>query len=158
MANEYAVNQTDLSSVANAIRTKGGTSAQLAFPSGFVTAIEGIKSGVTVQRSSASTSLTDSDKTINCGFQPDALFITLGEKYTTGGENFQMCTGVLFNEITSGYGFEVSFYSSDFKYLYLFWGKRTTTGFTLAYQRETLSSGATSGSSKSFNYVAVKYT
>jgi hypothetical protein len=30
---------TDLTSVANAIRTKGGTSAQLAFPSGFVSAV-----------------------------------------------------------------------------------------------------------------------
>ena len=35
----------DLTSVANAIRTKGGTSAQLAFPSGFVSAVEAIPSG-----------------------------------------------------------------------------------------------------------------
>lgn len=36
---------TDLTSVANAIRTKGGTSAQLAFPTGFVDAIEDIETG-----------------------------------------------------------------------------------------------------------------
>lgn len=36
---------SDLTSVANAIRTKGGTSAQLAFPSGFVTAIGNIPTG-----------------------------------------------------------------------------------------------------------------
>lgn len=35
----------DLTSVANAIRTKGGTSAQLAFPSGFVSAIGDIPTG-----------------------------------------------------------------------------------------------------------------
>lgn len=35
----------DLTSVANAIRTKGGTSASLAFPSGFVSAIANIPSG-----------------------------------------------------------------------------------------------------------------
>lgn len=35
----------DLTSVANAIRTKGGTSAELAFPQGFVNAIEDIPSG-----------------------------------------------------------------------------------------------------------------
>ena len=35
----------DLTSVANAIRTKGGTSAQLAFPAGFVSAIEDISGG-----------------------------------------------------------------------------------------------------------------
>lgn len=45
MANEYAVNKADLTSVANAIRTKGETSEQLVFPSGFVTAIQGIKGG-----------------------------------------------------------------------------------------------------------------
>lgn len=36
---------SDLTSIANAIRTKGGTSASLAFPSGFVTAIDTIPSG-----------------------------------------------------------------------------------------------------------------
>ena len=36
---------TDLTSVANAIRTKGGTSAQLAFAQGFVSAIEAISGG-----------------------------------------------------------------------------------------------------------------
>lgn len=36
---------SDLTSVANAIRTKGGTSAQLAFPSDFVSAIEDISGG-----------------------------------------------------------------------------------------------------------------
>ncbi len=45
MANEYAVNQSDLTSVANAIREKGETSEQLVFPSGFVTAIQDITVG-----------------------------------------------------------------------------------------------------------------
>jgi hypothetical protein len=36
---------SDLASVANAIREKGGTSAQLAFPAGFVSAIDAIPTG-----------------------------------------------------------------------------------------------------------------
>lgn len=44
MAN-YKVADTELTSIANAIRTKGGTSAQLEFPTGFVTAIGNIPSG-----------------------------------------------------------------------------------------------------------------
>jgi len=36
---------TDLTAVANAIRTKSGTSAQLVFPSGFVSAVEAIETG-----------------------------------------------------------------------------------------------------------------
>ena len=47
MAIDKAVDSTllnsDLTSVANAIRTKGGTSAQLAFPSDFVSAINSIR-------------------------------------------------------------------------------------------------------------------
>jgi hypothetical protein len=35
----------DLTSVANAIRTKSGTSSQLAFPSGFVSVVQAIPTG-----------------------------------------------------------------------------------------------------------------
>jgi len=44
MAN-YKVSDTDLNFVANAIRTKGGTSEGLSFPDGFVTAIGNIQTG-----------------------------------------------------------------------------------------------------------------
>ena len=42
---DSAVLNSNLTSVANAIRTKGGTSAQLAFPEGFVSAIGDIQTG-----------------------------------------------------------------------------------------------------------------
>jgi len=42
---KYFVEGSDLTSVANAIRTKGGTNASLAFPSGFVSAINDIGGG-----------------------------------------------------------------------------------------------------------------
>ena len=41
----YMANTTDLTAVANAIRTKGGTSEQLSFPNGFVSAIDGLGGG-----------------------------------------------------------------------------------------------------------------
>jgi len=44
MAN-YIATDTDLTAVADAIRTKGGTSASLAFPTGFVDAIDAIETG-----------------------------------------------------------------------------------------------------------------
>jgi hypothetical protein len=37
----------NLTSIANAIRTKGGTSAQMAFPAGFVSAVQAIPTGST---------------------------------------------------------------------------------------------------------------
>ena len=42
---EYLTNTTDLTKVASAIRAKGGTSAQLVYPDGFVTAIQAIQTG-----------------------------------------------------------------------------------------------------------------
>lgn len=48
MANEYAVNQSDLVQVADAIRTKGETTNQLVFPSGFVDAIQNMSIGAEV--------------------------------------------------------------------------------------------------------------
>lgn len=44
---EYKVSDTSLTAVANAIRTKGGTSASLSFPDGFATAIGNIPTGGT---------------------------------------------------------------------------------------------------------------
>ena len=41
----YLATDTELTSIANAIRTKGGTSAQLAFPNEFISAIEAIPTG-----------------------------------------------------------------------------------------------------------------
>lgn len=44
---EFLTFDTDLTAVANAIRAKGGTSAQLVYPNGFVSAIQAIKSAPT---------------------------------------------------------------------------------------------------------------
>lgn len=43
---DYLVTDTELTSVADAIRTKGGTSADLVFPADFVSAIGNIESGI----------------------------------------------------------------------------------------------------------------
>ena len=42
---DYKVTDTELTSIANAIRTKGGTQAQLEFPTGFVSSIQAIPTG-----------------------------------------------------------------------------------------------------------------
>ena len=46
---EYLTNTTDLTSVANAIRTKGGTTELLTYPDEFVTAIQAISLGIVPQ-------------------------------------------------------------------------------------------------------------
>ena len=42
---DYLVTDNDLASVADAIRAKGGTTEQLTFPAGFISAVESIQSG-----------------------------------------------------------------------------------------------------------------
>ena len=46
---EYLTNTADLTAVADAIRAKGGTSAQLVYPAGFVSAIQAIQTGTELQ-------------------------------------------------------------------------------------------------------------
>lgn len=45
VTHEYLTNSTDLTAVADAIRAKGGTTAQLVYPDGFVSAIQAISTG-----------------------------------------------------------------------------------------------------------------
>ena len=60
---EYFTNTTDLTKVADAIRVKGGTSAPLVYPDGFVTAIQSIDT--TGGRKPASLTITSSNYTGN---------------------------------------------------------------------------------------------
>ena len=46
---EYLTNTADLTAVADAIRAKGGTAAQLVYPAGFVSAIQAIQTGAMMQ-------------------------------------------------------------------------------------------------------------
>lgn len=61
---KYLTTDTELTSVANAIRTKGGTSAALTYPAGFVSAIENIPSG---GGSSATEYIVQQTQTIDVG-------------------------------------------------------------------------------------------
>lgn len=67
---EYLTNTADLTAVADAIRAKSGTSAQLVYPTGFVSAIQTIQTGVTPQlivttRVGAAVTATKGSKTVS---------------------------------------------------------------------------------------------
>lgn len=70
----YLVDGADLTSIANAIRTKGGTSAQLAFPAGFVSAIGAIPTGGGgLSYDTGTFTLAEDTKSINSGGIPHNL-------------------------------------------------------------------------------------
>lgn len=60
------VTDSDLASIANEIRSKTGSSAQLAFPSGFVTAIRGMQKGT--PKAAATYNPSSSDQVIAAGY------------------------------------------------------------------------------------------
>lgn len=70
----------DLTSVANAIRTKGGTSAQLAFPAGFVSAINAISGGGSEEHTYTHTEDWDSS-TYGLASNFAATYCNLGDGY-----------------------------------------------------------------------------
>lgn len=59
---DYLVTDTELSDIADAIRAKGGTSAPLVYPTGFVSAINDIPSGGTSDFEVHPVTITSSDR------------------------------------------------------------------------------------------------
>ncbi len=82
---------TDLTSVANAIRTKGGTSASLTFPSDFVSAINAISSGggstLTIKSITANGTYNASDDSAD-GYSQVTVNVPIG----SGGLTFEAGT------------------------------------------------------------------
>lgn len=144
----------DLESVAESIRSKGGTSEQLAFPDGFKSAIDAISKGVTIQRKTGTVSISGTDKSVECGLKPDAVFFTGTVPYT--GEAVH--AGVAFTEknVTS---MATMFSGPSSSYvLSSFTVTQTSTGFTVKGVKLNTSLEQSNESNRSVNYIAIKYT
>lgn len=157
MANEYAVNQSDLAQVANAIRIKGETTNQLVFPSGFVDAIQKIQVGVTVQQNAGTfTTAANGTATINCGFRPDIVIIDKGE--TNNGETFSSAFAFEAvgreNKINAGlYVYDVASF-----YMYDIYAQSMENGFNVEISEMDYDFDFHNAGYVTFNYVAIKYT
>lgn len=145
----------DLASVADRIRSKGGTTSPLAFPDGFNTAIDAISTGVTVQvKTGTVTGVSGTAKTVNLGFKPDAVFFTGRDAIT----QVNVHCGVAFTEanVTS---MRTLFASSSTSYLFsVLTVGQTSSGFSVFGQRLSTSGTQTNESNRSLNYIAIKYT
>lgn len=145
----------DLASVADRIRSKGGTTSPLAFPDGFNNAIDAISTGVTVQvKTGTVTGVSGTAKTVNLGFKPDAVFFTGTEPYS----NSKVHAGVAFTEanVTSVGTF---FASPSTSYIYSsLTVAQTSTGFTVKGVRINTSFQTSNESNRSLSYIAIKYT
>lgn len=91
--NNYIVDGADLTTVAEAIRAKGGTSAQLPFPAGFVSAIGAIPTGggnVQVEELTPTSSM--SSVTLSVDFEP--AYVLIMDNY--GYDNYDANSGFNF--------------------------------------------------------------
>lgn len=145
---------SDLALVADSIRSKGGTSEQLAFPDGFKSAIDVISKGVTIQRETGTVSISGTDKSVECGFKPDAVFFT-GTDPHGGTTNHG---GVAFYE--GGATSLVTYFSPpSTSYIMSWWTvTQTSTGFKVKGSRLSTSGSQSSESNRSVSYIAIKYT
>lgn len=112
---EYLVNDTDMTAVADAIRTKSGTSDALVFPDGFVSAVQAIQAGsggddgsfkAVIERTAVKPLLPSNltsigaDAFSNC---TKLALTSLPDGVTSIGENaFQNCTNLALTSLPDG--------------------------------------------------------
>lgn len=111
------------------------------------------KGGATVQVETGTvTGVSGSNKTVDCGFKPDAVFFT-GENSYSGDI---IHAGVLFSESTSAKTF---FTGSSNSYIYSYFTvTQASNGFTVSGKRINTSLSTSNESNRSLNYIAIKFT
>lgn len=85
---DYLTNTTDLTLVADAIRAKGGTSEQLAYPDGFVSAIQNIPTGSSKPEQSKSIVIESNTTTVitpDDGYTLDSVSVTTNVPSSVSG-------------------------------------------------------------------------
>ena len=93
--------------------------------------------------------------TVNCGFKPDAVFVT---GTVSGGYNTTYHGGAAF---TAGSQTNVTSYipssstSYIFSYLYI---TQTSTGFSVTAKRMSTSFAESNDTNRTISYIAIKYT
>ncbi|MGM9574044.1 MAG: hypothetical protein ACI3VJ_06445 [Hominicoprocola sp.] len=127
MANEYFVNETDLTSVADAIRAKGETTEQLVFPGGFVAAIAGMETGktgatltVTTPAEGITVTVAKGDliytETSGADFTATFTGLETGTWTITISDGSQTATGTV--DIDTDYAAELTFFKATINVIY----------------------------------------
>lgn len=156
----------DLTSVANAIRTKGGTSASLAFPADFVSAIQAIPSGGGGAQTATGTFTGDGQSTeidIVCAFEPDIIYIYKKAGFSAVTYNsvyqFFICRNFIGTSARNNSGATGSTTGNS---AYNITGTYVSTNFSASYSNGTLTCKYNANSCKwaalEYEYTFVKYT
>lgn len=149
---EYLIQDTTLTAIGNAIRSKEGSSGKIPVSS-FASRISAIKTGATVQRKSG-TFTTDSDgnATVTCGFKPDLVVLHRSEGST---QNAFSCAAA-FAEDSRKSLIDLGLLSPTGSF-YEILVSRSDTGFSIAVT-EYLEDWTEVVTATTLSYIAVKYT
>lgn len=129
-----------------------GVTYQLTYVGGKVT-----KPGVEVRKASGTfTTNTSGVATVNCGFQPDMVYVQGDTEDEQTGELYDYSMAMAFNEDTRSNVKNTTMQASD-GMITGDW-TRNSTGFSVTVLAFDWDYSATPASQKSFSYVAVKYT
>lgn len=149
--------ESDLGSVADSIRAKAGLSStkKLDFPNEFKSVVDGISSGVNVQTKSGSfTTNTSGTGSASCGFKPDAVFLFAKSSSFSG----YMHTAAAFTEkgVTSQ---SVYIWAPSSNYAFSNYTiNQNSSGFSVTGKKYDTTFNPTNDSSRSLEYLAIKYT
>lgn len=155
MAANLETEQTNLAAAFASVEAKGGTVPESKISGNLATAIDGIPDGVSVQRKSGTftTNKTSGEATVNCGFKPDVVYITLNETY----QSKPIVGAVDFGSLGKDNAY-IALWSSNQTYiLWTITVNRTSNGFSIDSYVYT-NDWNSSVQQKTFNYSAVKYT
>lgn len=141
----------DMKSVADTIRSKGGTTAELAWPGDFKTAVEAISTGVEVKKASGTLSISRGSGTISCGFKPDFISLSSGKSFS----GFQSAMGFPFTPANTD-KITLAFWADNTSVVDI-GASRTSTGASFSAEKWD-QNWQSSDYSGSFSYVAIKYT
>ena len=150
----------DLTTVADAIRSKGGTTGKLKFPEEYKAAIDAITSKSEAKKASGTFTSKGSASgvTVSCGFKPDFVTITENRTYYDNDTNKTYNLALTFNFIDCTDNVNCSTWT-DRDCLYELFVSRTDNGFTVsAWKYNSDMTDASWWGNKTFTYYAYKNT
>lgn len=145
--------EADLTTVADKIRTKGGTSGKMTFPAGFAEAVESISTGVEVLKASGTFTLQNGQRTLSCGFAPDVVVIHKNESVS----GFYCTCAVDFAADTRSETMMTSLTAAGESYPLVVLITQTSIGFSV-WIGILGTNGTLTDATGTFTYSAVKYT
>ena len=150
---EYLIQDTTLTAIGNAIRSKEGSSGTIPVSS-FASRLSAIKTGATVQRKSGTFTTDSSGKaTVTCGFKPDLVVLHRSD----GATQIAFSCAAAFAEDSRKSQINLGLLSTGTINFYEILVSRSDTGFSIAVTGY-LEDWSESTTKTTFSYIAVKYT